>query len=192
MVSKRGKAWLIPITATIAVVALIGLSAYLENRHESETLSGVPPSQNYLKALEARNDLSKSINLGAVALFLLAVAPLLRRKDPDITLDFSNKPLVSTLVCVVVGTACSVFYHMQFLTGIIENQKLGQSHPKIHPAQETVPDLFSEAVSFRFDLQRGFLAYAILLYILCLLWAKPWVRRATAESIARSETHPLI
>lgn len=181
MSQQPWQTWLVPIVATIALAILLSLTVYLKYYYDQQLLPTVSASQTYQQAVKDRNDLSKSVNIAAIAVFLLAVAPVLRRKDADITLDFSNKRLVWTLLCVVIGAAASVFCHLQFLSEIIDDLRLGGTHPRIPSSTDKVPDLFDPAVSFWFTLQKAFLVYGILLYVLCLFWAKPWKRHATTD-----------
>ena len=169
---------LVPIVATVLLVGLIALTFYLKSYYDQQSLGGVVASDSYKQAVIDRNDVSKTFNTFAIALFLLAVAPVLRRKDADITLEFSDRPLVWTLICVIAGAALSVYSHFNFLEEIIDNQKLGGTDSVV--SHETVPDLFDPAISYWFDLQKYYWFYAVIFYIVCLLWAQPWKRRVTS------------
>jgi hypothetical protein len=179
---------LVPIVATVLLVGLIAVTVYLKHHYDQQSLRGAVASDSYKESVKERNDVSGTFNTFAIALFLLAVAPVLRRKDADITLEFSNRPLVWTLLCVIAGAALSVYCHFSFLNEIIENQRLGG--PSGFISQETVPDLFDPAISYWFSLQKYYWFYAVIFYIVCLLWAQPWKRRVTAPDRS-SETVPI-
>jgi magnesium-transporting ATPase (P-type) len=177
MSCPRRKSLLVAIVATVALLALVFWTFHLKNYYDQQSLSGVSASDSYKEAVKSRNDVSNTINTFAMGLFLLAVAPVLRRKDADITLEFSNRPLVWTLIGVIVGAALSVYCHFQFLNEVIESQRLGGTDSIV--SQETVPNLFDPAISYWLDLQKYYLFYAVFFYLVCLLWAQPWKRRLT-------------